>query len=379
MGGASTMISMKMSTMLRTLAAVMVLTASQASAATGDWPQFGFTAEGRRDNTQETILTRKTVPHLVQKWSANIALAQPSVAVVANGIVYVAGANGGLYALDAATGAQLWKSGGSSAPAVADGVVYVGSRDGNVYALDAETGAVRWKAPTGIVESPISVAGPFVYAVATDGHVAAIDTVAGVVKWTTPPFGSGYRLSAPAVADGMIFVASTQRLSAFDARTGASLWVQNVGNTYFMSQPASYKGTIIVSDGFTLYAFDAKTGQTRWTSGEGDARDSSIALAGGHVYLHDVIGWLQNYDAATGQLVSSTATGLHPLYVTSAIANGVLYMAGNYNSGQQTTAYDTRTGKQLWQDTSTGTAVPIVSNGMLYVGSASQFTAYGLP
>jgi len=295
-----------MSTMLRTLAAAMVLTASQASAATGDWPQYGFTAQGHRDNTQETILTRKTVPHLVQKWSANIALAQPSVAVVANGIVYVAGHNGGLYALDAATGAQLWKSGGSSTPAVADGVVYVGSRDGNVYALDAETGAVRWKAPTGIVESPIAVAGPFVYAVATDGHVAAIDAVTGVVKWTTPPFGSGYRLSGPAVADGVVFVASMQRLSAFDARTGASLWVRNVGNTSFMSQPVSYKGTIIVSDGFTLYAFDAKTGETRWTSGEGDTRDSSIALAGGHVYLQEADGLLENFDATTGQLVSFT-------------------------------------------------------------------------
>ena len=132
-----------MSAMLRTLAAVMVLAASQASAATGDWPQYGFTAKGDRDNTQETILSRKTVPHLVKKWSANIQDVI-SGAVVANGIVYVHSIDGHLSARDAKTGAPIWQvmtGVNISSPAVADGLVYVGAGDGGVYAFDAETGA----------------------------------------------------------------------------------------------------------------------------------------------------------------------------------------------------------------------------------------------
>ena len=129
-----------MNTMLRTLAAVMILAASEASAATGDWPQYGFTAAGRRENTQETILTRETVPHLVQKWSAQIDVNPYSAPAVANGMVYVARSHH-LYALDARTGALVWNAKiglrSESSPAVADGVVYVGSLTG-IHAFDAE-------------------------------------------------------------------------------------------------------------------------------------------------------------------------------------------------------------------------------------------------
>src|SRR6516225_4175989 len=58
---------------------------------------------------------------------------------VANGVVYVGSADHDVYALNAGTGALLWKyTTGSSltgSPAVANGVVYVGSWDDNVYAL----------------------------------------------------------------------------------------------------------------------------------------------------------------------------------------------------------------------------------------------------
>jgi outer membrane protein assembly factor BamB len=52
--------------------------------------------------------------------------------------------DGNVYALDAATGAQLWTftTGNvvGSSPAVANGVVYVGSQDGKLYAFDLAGG-----------------------------------------------------------------------------------------------------------------------------------------------------------------------------------------------------------------------------------------------
>jgi eukaryotic-like serine/threonine-protein kinase len=63
---------------------------------------------------------------------------------VANGVVYVGSEGGSVYALSAATGAQLWSfptgSAVLSSPAVANGVVYAGSNDGNVYAFDLAGG-----------------------------------------------------------------------------------------------------------------------------------------------------------------------------------------------------------------------------------------------
>ncbi len=59
---------------------------------------------------------------------------------MANGVVYVGSNDDNVYALNAGTGALLWKytTRGQidfSSPSVANGVVYVASLDGNVYAF----------------------------------------------------------------------------------------------------------------------------------------------------------------------------------------------------------------------------------------------------
>jgi outer membrane protein assembly factor BamB len=71
---------------------------------------------------------------------------------VANRVVY-AGATHHLYAVNATTGAELWgfstASGfGTSSPAVANGVVYVGGDDGNVYAFGLTGGSAAVRRPS---------------------------------------------------------------------------------------------------------------------------------------------------------------------------------------------------------------------------------------
>ncbi len=83
---------------------------------------------------------------------------------VANGVVYVGSSDQNVYALNASTGALLWKytTGGQidhSSPAVTNGVVYVGSFDGNVYALNASTGALLWKYPTRLLRRVLAGGG----------------------------------------------------------------------------------------------------------------------------------------------------------------------------------------------------------------------------
>jgi len=63
---------------------------------------------------------------------------------VANGVVYVGSYDNNLYALNAQTGALLWRYNTSglvsSSPTVANGVVYVGSWDKNIYAFGLKHG-----------------------------------------------------------------------------------------------------------------------------------------------------------------------------------------------------------------------------------------------
>jgi outer membrane protein assembly factor BamB len=108
-----------------------------------------------------------------------------STPAIANGAIYFGSLDGYLYALDASSGVPLWKfhtTGMYASPAVANGVIYFPAYDGaneGVYALDAGTGAVLWEN-----------ANPRQY-LATSSPVVAngvlyVGTVAGVTAFQLP-------------------------------------------------------------------------------------------------------------------------------------------------------------------------------------------------
>lgn len=76
-----------------------------------------------------------------------------SPAIVANGVVYVGGHDGRVYAIDARRGSKLWefrtKDHVMSTPILHDGRLFVGSMDGFYYALDPRAGTVLWKYESG--------------------------------------------------------------------------------------------------------------------------------------------------------------------------------------------------------------------------------------
>lgn len=130
-----------------------------------------------------------------------------------------------LVALDTATGAVLWQHalaptvrgprGGFdlTTPAVADGVVYIGIAEsgddsyGYMYALNAQTGAFLWKYKTGGgVYSSAAVANGVVYFGSDDKNIYALDARTGALLWN---YTTGAKVvSSPAVANGMLFIGS---------------------------------------------------------------------------------------------------------------------------------------------------------------------------
>src|SRR6516162_10209355 len=103
------------------------------------WAQFHKRPSHDGHNLGENVLSPTTVGGLSLLWNYTTVVVGSSPAV-ANGVVYVGSWDHNVYALNASTGAKLWKytTGDQvffSSPAVANGVVYVGSDDANVYAL----------------------------------------------------------------------------------------------------------------------------------------------------------------------------------------------------------------------------------------------------
>jgi hypothetical protein len=134
-----------------------------------------------------------------------------STPAIANGVVYVGGADHNVYALNANNGVQLWsyttRNSITASPAIANGVVYVGSDDNNVYALNATTGAKLWNYTTGsYVESSPAIANGVVYVGSEDHNVYALNATTGAKLWTYTTGSLVY--SSPAVINGVVFVGS---------------------------------------------------------------------------------------------------------------------------------------------------------------------------
>lgn len=99
------------------LAVLATVSSAQAQNST-DWPTFGWDAQRTGYNPFETVLTTSNVPSLRMHWATDLGgpiLTQPTVAAgvnirgVSTDVVYAATLEGSIFALNAHTGAIIWR------------------------------------------------------------------------------------------------------------------------------------------------------------------------------------------------------------------------------------------------------------------------------
>jgi outer membrane protein assembly factor BamB len=214
---------------------------------------------------------------------------------VYGGLVYFGSNEGNLYAVEAGTGATVWTFPcwcGSATPAVAGGVVYIASQGADfrtrTYALDAATGEELWgtRTPDLVVASPALARG-MVYVASTNFDpylIYALNAQSGEIVWTRsmPDTFS----SSPAVADGIVYVGNNDdNVYALDADTGRTLWIARTGGNVY-SSPAVASGVVYVgSADHRVYALDALSGAVLWVGVTEHDVLSSPAVADGVVYV----------------------------------------------------------------------------------------------
>lgn len=270
-------------------------------------------------------------------------------------IVFAATGFGELFALEATSGATLWRQKVeapiTSSPTVADGKVYVISRDSRAWALDIKTGRIAWQlagAPSNA--SLIGGSGPVitgrvaVLPFASGELVAALKT-SGLRVWGSSVAGQrrGRAYSNisditgdPVLADGIIYAANAGgRIVAIKPSSGERIWTANEG-AYSPVLPAG-DSVFMISDQGELLRLDRETGERIWgkrlpyfTARKIKRRDEIYAnfgpiLAGGRLIVASNDGLIRSYDPATGALIGSTpirgGAGSNPV-----IVNGTLYI-----------------------------------------------------
>jgi outer membrane protein assembly factor BamB len=205
-----------------------------------------------------------------------------AIPLVLDGVVYCGSADGGLHALDVATGEKLWRH-DAKAPVFsgvalhgADTLLF-GTMDGSVVGLDRRTRreTLRARVGGGVVTTPV-VAGGRLIVGSRDYFIYGLDPADGAVGWKFSYWFSWIE-STPVLADGLIYVGASdyRRVTAFDPATGRAVWSTDVRGMDWGS-PAVTKvsvfigtvaqnlpGTVLEHTG-GIVALDRKSGAVRW-------------------------------------------------------------------------------------------------------------------
>ena len=350
-------------------------------AATVAWPKLHFDAANTGFNPNETVLNASNVASLHTIWHFVANSLVQSTPAESNGVIYVGSQDHHLYALNGSTGKQIWSYETRrrvlvSSPAVAGSLVYVTDQSNTLYAINATSGLRQWKVGIGGSElSSPSVVNGVLYLPTSTGSLYALNASTGSKKWQFIS-GAGQPLTMPAVAGSYAYTGSSDgHVYAVNLSNGQLAWsfATTLEST---SAPAVANGIVYVGAGHFLWAINATRGTKVWRARVATLDvDASPAVANGSVFIGTEDGNFYAFEASNGSGLWSAATGQPFGDTVPAVANGVVYTKTGGKSGG-IFAFDVVTGDQLWTRALDGLSSPIVVNGMIYAGSGHDHRVY---
>ena len=199
--------------------------------------------------------------------------------MVTGEIVLVGSCSGTFFALDRASGEEIWRydtaQDGTPAsfhgdPLVTGELVVVGSDvpqdgSGHLYAFDRSTGEVRWKIPIAV---PVDIlpSGDYGLTMSMTGEALSVELETGRIRWRFSEPGGGLepepQVNPVLVGDRFYLASRSGNLFALDVATGEVVWQRELGsepNTSFVRwRDRLFVGTF---DGLIL-SVDPLTGDT---------------------------------------------------------------------------------------------------------------------
>lgn len=182
----------------------------------GSWDHHAYALDVRQ----------QTHPRLL--WRFNAGDEVDSSLAYSNGRVFFGDNGGDVYALNARTGRELWRSSSYSSflhgreyfyatPTVAYGRVFIGNTDGTLYAFGAATGHLLWARHAGTyVYTAAAVSRREVIVGTYDGNLIAYNVATGRELWrhSAPAAIHG----APTVLDGLVYFSTCSGCGAHGSR-----------------------------------------------------------------------------------------------------------------------------------------------------------------
>jgi outer membrane protein assembly factor BamB len=364
------------------------------------WPQPGGPTQGWVDNVAAAqnfqVVWRRDIGQ-----GANKEFHITATPVVADNKVFVMDGEASVSALDANSGAVIWrtdtavhtrrdKQAFGGGVTYANGKVYVSSGYRFIAALDGASGRLLWRTPT---DAPIhdapSVGGGHAIAIDVNDQMVSVDAETGAPDWTYQALTEPARLikaSSPVISgDAIIGAFASGELISLRASNGNPLWSQVLSRsnrTNALSEIRDIAGRPVVRQGEVFagshsgvfMAVDLQTGQPKWAIPVTTL--STPWPAGDVVYVVSKAGEVIAAARASGQVywIRDLNLGIkkrknRSLYYGPILASNRLIVTSDNGAAL---ALDPKTGATLSQINLGGPALvaPVAANGLVYVVTA---------
>lgn len=374
------------------------LNTSATNCALSFWSQHLSDAAHTGYNVGETFLE----PPFEERWSFTSIvggdLSQPVAhgnriyfveSILTTSVVYAMEPNGNLIWLENLSGSLKT----SSTPLLATFDKLFVALQGTLYALDSASGEELWSSsfPSNIKYGPVYDGGLLYLNIqGSGGRVYAVDTSTGQDIWAFTPTGGANETYNPVVVNEHLLFSFTDTQGDYavslNKETGEEEWRQEVpiffsGEKEMIGNPdhdlVYYVAAEHISGNteYSLVALNVKTSEIEWTYELDSGGSNNLILADGILYYNSYE-YLYALDAQTGESLyevglSEPAGGAHNHMV---MANGIIYVVQRNGDSEDSFihAYTATTGGFLGKLSSRPTASsvnqsPTIANGQLYV------------
>lgn len=255
-------------------------------------------------------------------------------------------ANGTLTALkDNGTGVTvLWTKPYTASNFTIDGTTLYATTGGKVLALDVATGASKWEytLPTRErIHSNIAIGNGNIYFV-TDNQIDmyrkmySINASTAQVQWTTT--NVDYYSQKINYVDGKLYVKTYDKMVAFDALKGTSIWNFTVSANFDFEMNAT---TIFAKTANNeVAAYDRLTKAQLWKTKVGSSSRGPMMVTSSHIIVNgdNAIKWLNNKTGQIDRTQTEPGVTIQPL---TAIDGVLVAMDNSYNLYYYAVANDT--------------------------------------